>query len=577
MARTMRQEPVLVFLRRRSCSLAATLGVVGAALLGLLFLRQYAVDVPYMDEWDFVPPLWKALHAGTLDVEILLRQHNEHRLPVIALIYVALLATAGWNEIAAMLVTQAGLLAGAIGCAILARQTLSRYLLPLLMALALLYTPSQAETLLWGFTMQMVLPGVCVMACVLLARRRLPLLPTLVGSALLATVATFTLLNGIVCWVVMPPIIWWTHREDSRARAWLWLVWLAALALAVWIFVDGYHTTRPRGLIEGALANPWLMLRAPFALVGRPLAFGATVDERMYRAELVGYAVAALAALPLAYLARRWRDEPLIDRAAPWLTLGAYALASVLLVALGRSAYGMLGLSASRYASLSIWILIAVVMVTAICLTDCCASAEVGLRPWLSRAAVACGAGGLLLYGLALRDGLQEAREMRTRRLQGRAALEFSTVAPPLDHLLHPNWDRGVRDQAAALRQAGLLPAAGAGIRWMLHGVEASRCPFGAVTHAFRAEDGRLDLAGWAWLPQAHRAPDGVVMTERDPRAPYPRPLRFVLPAGESSRLARWHGRFSSRVSPRAVQAWAIDAAAGRAYPLCGVGRRPST
>ncbi|MPY90051.1 MAG: hypothetical protein GEU99_19280, partial [Luteitalea sp.] len=55
----------------------AVLAVLSAALLGLLFLRQYAVDVPYMDEWNFVPPLWEAAQAGALDFEILMRQHNE--------------------------------------------------------------------------------------------------------------------------------------------------------------------------------------------------------------------------------------------------------------------------------------------------------------------------------------------------------------------------------------------------------------------------------------------------------------------------------------------------------------------
>ncbi|MPZ17100.1 MAG: hypothetical protein GEV06_04170 [Luteitalea sp.] len=591
----MRQEPVPAPLERDYSSLPAVAAVLSAALLSLVFLRQYAVDVPYMDEWDFVPPLWKALNGGTLDLEILLRQHNEHRLLIVALLYVALLVTIGWNEIAAMIVTQGCLLAGAIGCAILARQTvsprLSRYLLPLVAVLALLYTPAQAETLLWGFTMQLVLPSVCVMACVLLARSRLPLLQTLVVSALLASVATFSLLNGSVCWAVMPPIIWWTHREESRERPWMWLLWLAALAVVGWTFVDGYHTTRPHGLIEGAFANPWLTIRAPFALLGRPLAFGATVEERMYWAELVGFTAAGFALLPLAYLVRNRRDEGLIDRVAPWLSLGGYGLASVLLVAVGRSAYGMLGLSASRYVSLSVWILIAVVMVTAICLAHDRESRQGRLHPWSSHAALACWVVGAMLYGLAFGDGLLEAREMRTLRLQGKAALEFSTVALPVDHLLHPNWDRDVRDQAAALRDAGLLPLQGARTRWMLRDAEASRCAFGAVTRARRAEDGGLDLAGWAWLPRERRAPDGVVMTERDPREPYPTPVRFVVPAAERSRSAArqgvaearpktrpktragWHARFSSGLSPRAVQAWAIDAAAGRAYPLCGVGR----
>src|SRR4029453_9266920 len=54
------------------------LGVLPAALL-LADIHSFAVNVPFMDDWQFVPLLEKA-KEGTLSFQDLWAPHDEHRL-----------------------------------------------------------------------------------------------------------------------------------------------------------------------------------------------------------------------------------------------------------------------------------------------------------------------------------------------------------------------------------------------------------------------------------------------------------------------------------------------------------------
>ena len=54
------------------------LGVLPALIL-LIDIRVFAVNVPFMDDWQFVPLLEKAKN-GTLTFQELVAPHDEHRL-----------------------------------------------------------------------------------------------------------------------------------------------------------------------------------------------------------------------------------------------------------------------------------------------------------------------------------------------------------------------------------------------------------------------------------------------------------------------------------------------------------------
>ena len=70
------------------------LGVLPALVL-LAYIRAFAVNIPFMDDWQFVPLLEKAKN-GTLTFEELCAPHDEHRLLLPRIIIIAsMFATGG--------------------------------------------------------------------------------------------------------------------------------------------------------------------------------------------------------------------------------------------------------------------------------------------------------------------------------------------------------------------------------------------------------------------------------------------------------------------------------------------------
>jgi hypothetical protein len=146
-----------------------------------------------------------------------------------------------------------------------------------------------------------------------------PSWPGTVAAMVLAFLATFTLAQGCVTWLVGAAILW-------RERRWRHLNgWLACAALVLGLYLRGFsvHPEHRLGDIQPAefarLAEYWLALLGSAAVLG----------QRM----LAPWAGAVLLGLNAWLLARRtWRREPIAMPVA-WFGIGALAM-----VALGRVA-----------------------------------------------------------------------------------------------------------------------------------------------------------------------------------------------------------------------------------------------
>jgi hypothetical protein len=86
---------------------------VAPFLVVVVLLLRYAVNVPYLDQWDLVPLVDKA-YTGRLSLAELWAPHNEHRIFFPQLIMVGLARLTHWNigyELGVNLVLAMGLFA----------------------------------------------------------------------------------------------------------------------------------------------------------------------------------------------------------------------------------------------------------------------------------------------------------------------------------------------------------------------------------------------------------------------------------------------------------------------------------
>ena len=73
-------------------------------ILDIFFIKLYGVNVPYMDQWVFVPLIDK-FYNSNLDLNDLFAQHNEHRLPFARIIMLISMYFTHYNNVAEMYIS----------------------------------------------------------------------------------------------------------------------------------------------------------------------------------------------------------------------------------------------------------------------------------------------------------------------------------------------------------------------------------------------------------------------------------------------------------------------------------------
>src|SRR5262245_4376798 len=143
-----------------------------AALIGVL-VYAFGVDVPVLDQWDGVFPLFEKWEVGTLQFAHFYALHNEHRMLFPRLVMFGIAWVSGWNIRVELFVLWAMAVLCALNLWRLARATgfapgtAGPWLL--VAATALWFTPLQYENWLLGIQIGVMLPVACVTACAWIA------------------------------------------------------------------------------------------------------------------------------------------------------------------------------------------------------------------------------------------------------------------------------------------------------------------------------------------------------------------------------------------------------------------------
>ena len=340
-------------------AILAFIPIVYVISLIILFYQ----DLPFSDQWEAAIPLLQRSFAGTLTLQDMISQHNEHRPLFSRLIWLPLAHLTHWNtafEIAVTVVLAFGLV-----CLLWwqIRRTMvliNRPILTLLIPLtsALFFSMSQYESWFQSYSLQWMLHACAVVAGIVIlsqpelnARR----LTVAIGAGL---VATFTFASGLLFWIIGFGLIVGARpvRSAYRATGILMGIWLVACLVVGAIYFTGY-------IAPGTGSNPsaWLstvnqplnVLMYFFTWLGAPIL-------AYYPAVLVG--VVGLTLLVCTLFTIRtlaaWRVM------LPYLGLAGYALLNAGMISLGRSSLGWQQALSPRYMSISalFWIALVVML-----------------------------------------------------------------------------------------------------------------------------------------------------------------------------------------------------------------------
>ncbi|HUW59615.1 MAG TPA: hypothetical protein VMZ06_01315 [Candidatus Bathyarchaeia archaeon] len=326
----------------------------------VMLLRLYHIDVPFLDEWEYMLILPKS-YEGTLSLADLFALHNEHRLFFPRLIMLGLARLTHWNmlyETGAAVVFAAG----AFGLLVLqlhaTGREVGRNLLVAAPVLSLVhFSLSQWQNWFMPCQFLMFLNLLAVIGTVVALSWPMLGWAHLAGGILLGVMASYSFANGLSVWPI--GLLCLAAATEGRRRWAYAAIWCCAGAIVVAVYFYGYKSPSYH-------PSPWLTLHEPLAFALYILQYlGAPVVD------YDGFGAAAVGAVGLAILLVC--SYVLIPRMgvralAPYWGLAFYAICGAATTGLGRLGFGIDQATSSRYITVGnlLWVCDAVLLFLAL-------------------------------------------------------------------------------------------------------------------------------------------------------------------------------------------------------------------
>ncbi len=569
---TPRRESECGVLRWRTWSCIVAL----PALLLATLVAIYSVDLPSYDQWVAIAPLLEKLGDGTLRPDDILGLHNEHRIVVPRLIFLPIAVLTHWNtqaEMSLVWLTLVGIAANWWGLLRATGWKAGPLAHGLFAAMALLvFHTLQFENLLSGFQFHFVLP-ILFFSAGLWAVKAQSAPRGFAVAMFLATLATFSSAQGLLCWLLFAPVLWWSA---GRGEGQWWMAYVAVAGVNVALYFRGYVSVAKHAVPHDALQT----LGYALAYLGAPFADG-QIFRIVAQAQWAG---AVLLALFLAVAWTLWRmraDHALVGRALPWLMVALLALGTAALTAIGRAGFGTTQVFETRYTTYAVLLPIALLPLGALLLAERAVSRA--LR-WSAVGVAVC---LLAMHFVAQAVRLRVWAEHRQQRLMTRAILQTMHLGREgaWAHFVSPEPSRLART-VAALQKLGALritPIAEGKIAAVGDPKSPGDAMYGCLMQPEPSAGLGALIGGWAVLPSRGEAADLVLLTYDDPEGE-PTIFEVTLARASSRQALAATGDFdllqsgwrvdldATRLpeSARIVKAWAYDAESGRARRLAG-------
>lgn len=337
---------------QRLLSVAAVLLSIVPVLLCFVYVRAFGVTVVYSDQWEMVRS-FELLESGKLTLEHLFRLHNEHRFFFPRIIMLGLGSLTAWNNVAEMYVV-AALLTASAGVMLWAfrRSFGRRYVLFFIPVAFAILTLRQSLNLLWGYQITFALTQFAAIASLYalhthFRREGAGRWVALVVAVAFAVIASGSSVQGLMVWLAgLFVFLLNTRRSTGKSSRGSILVWIASGAFIWVLYFFDYQAVGSSANPLGLLAEPVYGASYGLSIIGASMSFAQPLP--------VLYGALILTSLGLTiYLLLKtdgWRKA---GEHSFWISVCAFSLLVLALIAVGRYSNGLEGATASRYVTFS--------------------------------------------------------------------------------------------------------------------------------------------------------------------------------------------------------------------------------
>lgn len=313
----------------------------------------YKVNIPYWDQWSFVPYIEKSFEEG-ITLKDLWSQHNEHRL-IFPKMVMFILARLSHYDITYELIFI--LLLAVATVAVLDRQSVKikkefkwpglNWILPIISIL--IFSLDQEYNWVWGWQLQIFLNLLAVVGGLsLLNDPRLSWRKYILALGL-GIVATYSFANGLLYWGLGLLPLWCLKQSRLKKRIWMLSVWIVtSLGMAFSYFHDFQTLSgKPLGYVLKHIFEYGLYV---LKFIGAKL-----INYETY-AVVFGMIGLVLFIWMTLYFLKKGPED--FRRILPFVLLGLYTLGTALLSGIGRLELGSGTAMSGRYKTFSslIWV-----------------------------------------------------------------------------------------------------------------------------------------------------------------------------------------------------------------------------
>ena len=320
------------------------------------FVTTFSVNVPFGDEWLLVGFFGK-IYSGTANFGDFFAQHNEHRIFFPRIIFTILAFTSKWNI---KLEIYLSFLLALVNFVVLYKITASTYnqnskvLFHLfnLTTCIVNFSLIQYENWLWGFQTAWLLLNTCLIVAVFILTVPKKLHPNsrILIASLCCFIASFSLGHGLLSWVALLPSVYLVEGTNKQRKIRI-LVWIGLFVLCAAIYSIGYVKPSSHPSIFFLLQHPLIASEFFLTLIGFVL------GKNIWNPVFTGLIILLTFFFFNVFSLKNYQLD-FVNKAAPWLSLGWFAILFALMTTVGRSGFGIEQATMSRYVTVSILLVI---------------------------------------------------------------------------------------------------------------------------------------------------------------------------------------------------------------------------
>ena len=312
-------------------------------ILLVIMLRNYSTNIPFMDQWSFVPVLEKMVQ-NTLTFHDLWVQHNEHRIFFPKIIMLVLAKLTNWNiyfELTANIVLGVFIYLIVVRSILKTKEIINHWILCILSSF-FIFSLVQWENWTWGWQIQIFLNVLSVFVSLYSFCLHKNNKNGYIITIIFGIIATFSFANGVFIWPIILLILTIDPSISIQEKSMKFLVFLSATLLNIFLFFYGYQKL-------GSLSSgfqPWVFIKYFFAYLGSPIGgFDGRVSIICGGLSFIAYSLIAFKIL----FKKRFRTDGTLF----WFSTSLYPILSGILSAIGRSILGYEQALSSRYTTIS--------------------------------------------------------------------------------------------------------------------------------------------------------------------------------------------------------------------------------